>query len=142
MSEQAVTIIVAIIAALGGGGIGSAVVAAIANRTLTRAKSIMTLSEGYETRLANLTNRACQLEVRQEEQELLISTLRKTLSERDQMIDTLQHENVELKKQVEQLQVESACKDRKIVTLQTRMRHLEKLVRELGLPIGDGDSES
>ena len=142
MSEQAVTIIVALMAALGGGGIGAAIIAAIANRTLTRAKAIMTLSEGYETRLAKLTDRAGQLEIRQETLETLVSTLRKTLSERDQMIDTLQHENAELKKQVEQLQAESACKDRKIVTLQTRMRHLEKLVADLGLPIGDGDSES
>ena len=142
MTDQSVTIIVALLAALGGGGLGSAIIAAIANKQKTAAEATMTLAEGYERRLARLTERACQLETRIESLETLVSTLRSSLSERDQMIDTLQHENAELKKQVEKLQAENVCKDRKIGALQTRMRHLEKLISDLGVNINDGNPES
>ena len=142
MTDQSVTIIVALFAALGGGGLGAAIIAAIANKQKTAAEATMTLSEGYEKRLAILTARACQLETRIDSLETLVSTLRSSLSERDQMIDTLQHENAELQKQVDKLIAENTCKEKKIVALQTRMRHLEKLIKDMGLPISDGNTES
>ena len=51
-------IIIAIIAAvLGGGGIGGAIVSALANRKKVEADIVANLSCAYETRLANLNDR-------------------------------------------------------------------------------------
>jgi len=142
MSEQAVTIIVAAVSALGAGGLGAAIITAITHRKVRDAEATMTLAKGYEKRLARLTERACQLEARIETLEGLVSTLRDSLSERETMIDKLQSENAELRLQVDKLTAESACKERKIVALQARMRHLEKLIKDMGLNINDGEADS
>lgn len=142
MSESAVTIIVTVVSALGAGGLGAAIITAITHRKVRDAEATMTLAEGYEKRLARLTERACQLEARIETLEGLVSTLRDSLSERETMIDKLQSENAELRLQVDKLTAESACKERKIVALQTRMRHLEKLIKDMGLNINDGEADS
>ena len=118
------TVIVAVLGALGAGGIGAALV----NGLFSRPK---VLSEVYEKRLEALTCRATMLEKRVEKLEGIIDSLKIELEERDDMIDTLQRENDDLKKQVEALQAENECKEKKIVALQKQVKELTARLDEL-----------
>ena len=57
-------IIIAIVAAIGGGGVGAAVIKWLSNREVTKADAYQMLSSVYERRLSALTDRATQLESR------------------------------------------------------------------------------
>jgi chromosome segregation ATPase len=78
----------------------------------------------YEKRMGALTDRATSLESRVEKLEGVIECLRLEVEERDDMIDTLQRENAQLKQ-------ENDCKDRKITKLQTQVRELQTQVATL-----------
>lgn len=110
-------IIIAIIGALGAGGLGAAIVNGLFNRPKL-------ISEIYEKRMEALTSRATSLESRVEKLEGIIDTLKFEIEERDDMIDTLQRENAELKKQVAELQAENDCKEHKIIVLQKQVKEL------------------
>lgn len=140
MSEQAVNIIVAIIAALGGGGIGAAIIAAIANRKKTDSealaiameslsKTATTLMEISETRIKNLCERVAALELKAEA--------------REEYIDTQQKEIVELRGMVDKLTTENAKLRAENINLTRRLRDVETKLRGLtGLVDHDGSSES
>jgi peptidoglycan hydrolase CwlO-like protein len=126
MSETAVTIIGFVIAALGGGGIGAAFFNYLLNREVKRADVYRMLSQNYETRLTALTKRATQLETRVMLLEDTIASLRLEVDERDDMIDTLQRENAELKSEIKKLKAENLCKDQKIALLQDQVCELKE----------------
>ena len=95
---------VAIIAAvLGGGGLGAAIVNALANRKKIQADCVQTLSTAYETRLNALNKRADDLAAKVDVLEAQVGGLRSALSDREALIVNLQQENVDLQAQVDKL---------------------------------------
>ena len=116
---------IAIIAAvLGGGGLGAAVVNALANRKKIQADCVATLSQAYETRINALNKRADELATKVDILEAQVSGLRSALSDREALIVNLQQENADLQTQVDKLSKIVNNKDR-------RIRELEKQVAEL-----------
>lgn len=120
--DQIVTLLIGIF----GGGVGAAIVSAIANRKKVHAEATMTLSEGYETRIEKLTNRTCTLESQVEQLQGQVIGLKSVLSEREATIINLQAENTTLQKQVDKLVNENKSKDRKIDQLSKRVKELEE----------------
>ena len=123
-------IIIAIVGALGAGGLGAAIVNGLFNRTKL-------LADIFEKRLKAMGDRSTALESRVEKLEGVIHALRLEVEERDDMIDTLQRENVQLKE-------ENDCKERKIKKLQEQVKDLQSQVAILtarldAMNIGDGD---
>lgn len=137
---------IAIIAAvLGGGGLGAAVVNALANRKKIQADCVATLSQAYETRINALNKRADELATKVDVLEAQVSGLRSALSDADELeakrealIVILQQENADLQTQVDKLSKIVNNKDK-------RIRELEKQVKELTARLdamngnGDGD---
>ena len=107
-------IIIAIVGALGAGGLGAAIVNGLFNRTKL-------LADIFEKRLKAMGDRSIALESRVDKLEGIIHTLRLEIEERDDMIDTLQRENKKLIK-------ENDCKDRKIKKLQEQVSALQSQV--------------
>ena len=107
-------IIIAIVGALGAGGLGAAIVNGLFNRTKL-------LADIFEKRLKAMGDRSTALESRVEKLEGVIHALRLEVEERDDMIDTLQRENVQLKE-------ENDCKERKIKKLQEQVKDLQSQV--------------
>jgi predicted RNase H-like nuclease (RuvC/YqgF family) len=126
-----VEIWIAIISALGAGGLGAAIVAAIAGRGKNQADVIAKLMEVSEKRIQAMCDRATGLESRVEMLEKQVSTLRSELSVKESTVASLQSENIELKAQIDELVKAGECKDRKITELQRRIRELEKQVNGL-----------
>jgi len=122
MSENVWIAIVA--AVLGGGGLGAAVVNALANRKKIQADCVATLSSAYETRLNALNKRADELAAKVDVLEAQVSGLRSALSDREALIVNLQQENADLQTQVDKLSAVVKCRDKSI-------RDLEKQVLEL-----------
>ena len=110
-------IIIAIVGALGAGGLGAAIVNGLFNRTKL-------LSDVYEKRLKAMNTRSPELEERVDKLEGVIHNLRLENEESEDMIDTLQRENEKLIK-------ENACKDRKIKKLQEQVSALQSQVAKL-----------
>ena len=104
-------------AVLGGGGLGAAIVNALANRKKLEADCVATLSSAYADRDGKLTARVDVLETQ-------VSSLRSVLSDREATIVNLQQENTDLQAQVDKLSAAVKCRDK-------RIRELEKQVAEL-----------
>jgi len=117
-------IVAIIVAALSAGGVGGAVISALANREKVQAEATMTLSEGYETRIANLTKRATVLECRLDEMDIEMHELNEKLSDREANITALQRENEELRAEVARLRNSLKGRDKQI-------RELERQVSDL-----------
>ena len=114
------TIIVAVLGALGAGGIGAALINKLFTRRISEAEALKIRQEAegekadafaklcdvYERRLAALTERAFNLELRVDQLEQTISGLRLEVEERDDMVDALQKENAELKAAINKLKLE------------------------------------
>jgi len=107
-------IIIAIVGALGAGGLGAAIINGLFNRTKL-------LADIFEKRLKAMGNRSTALESRVDKLEGVIQGLRLEVEERDDMIDALQRENEKLIK-------ENDCKDRKIKKLQEQVSALQSQV--------------
>ena len=110
-------IIIAVIGALGAGGLGAAIVNGLFSRTKI-------LSDVYEKRLAALTDRVTALEEKNSKLECTIDKLKQNLDQREDMIEALQRENDELKAEIKKLQTENECKERKIQKLQAQVADL------------------
>jgi chromosome segregation ATPase len=117
MNEQSVTIVVAILGALGAGGIGAAIVNGLFNRPKL-------LSEIYEQRLKALTDRVTCLEEKEKIQTDKIDNLKTEIDKREDMIEALQRENEDLKSEITKLKAENRCKDNKIAKLQSQVADL------------------
>lgn len=117
MNEQSVTIVVAILGALGAGGIGAAIVNGLFNRPKL-------LSEVYEQRLKALTDRVTCLEEKEKIQTDKIDNLKTEIDKREDMIEALQRENEDLKSEITKLKAENRCKDNKIAKLQSQVADL------------------
>jgi len=130
-AEQITAIIIAII----GSGVLSAIVSALANKGKVKADSFQTILQSLadtsaklmdvaEHRIANLCERAEKLEARISQLEGEIATLKTDVLERECMIDTLKRENANLKDEVDKMQKAVSCRDK-------RIKELERQVAEL-----------
>ena len=120
-------------AVLGGGGLGAAIVRALANRKKVQADCVATLSEAYETRLRELSAQV-------QTHETKIAALQSTLFERESMIQNLQQENDDLREQLEKMSTAVKCRDKRVRELE---RQVEDLTKRLNAMNGEkGDEES
>ena len=136
MSEQATTIIVAVIVAIGSGGLGAAIVNWLANRNKNQAKVDKLLSDIYEKRLTAFADRVTALEIKIEKLEQIIDVLKIEVDRREDMIVSLKQKNDRLLTEIKKLKAESASKDRKIAKLQEQVKELTERLDAL---IGTGD---
>lgn len=113
-----------LLAIVGAGGLGTVIVKAIEDRRLKRAQEAMTLSEGYEKRLAILTSRICALETKQEELYDEIRHFKNMLNDREKTIEELHRENTELRSEVESLRRLIKSKDQRIKVLEQKVDQL------------------
>jgi peptidoglycan hydrolase CwlO-like protein len=128
---------IAIIAAvLGGGGLGAAVVNALANRKKIQADCVATLSSAYEKRLNALNKRADELATKVDILEAQVSGLRSALSDREALIVNLQQENADLQTQVDKLSKAVNGRDKRIRELE---RQVADLTERLNAMNGDGE---
>jgi len=143
--DQLVTLLIGIF----GGGVGAAIVTALANRIKTKAEArkirveadaaaekakaeakkiaadcVATLSNAYETRLNALGERIAEVENENKLLKKEIDELKSALKASDLTNVTLQKENAELQEQIDKLSKLVNNKDR-------RIRELEKQVKEL-----------
>lgn len=109
---------------LGAGGIGGAIVTAVANRKKIKADCVATLSNAYETRLNALGERITEVENENKLLKKEIDELKSALRDSDSTNVTLQKENAELQEKIDKLSKLVNNKDR-------RIRELEKQVKEL-----------
>ena len=131
-------IIIAIIVAIGSGGVGAAVVKWLSNREVKRADIYQMLSNNYERRLTALTDRATAVEARVTLLENENRRLRLEVDDRDGMIDTLKREVADLKQENEQLKAENICKDEKIAVLQDQVKCLTERLDAMNNRTYDG----
>lgn len=124
MTDHTVTIIIAVISALGGGGIGAAVIGWIANREKIKADAYATIAEVYEKRLTALTERVTCLEAKDEAKTIRIDELKREIEEREDMVEALQRENVELKAENEELKGKVAVLERQVAELKAELKKL------------------
>jgi len=139
VNESTVSIIIAVIAAIGSGGLGAAIFHYLEHRKKTEAEAISILSDVYEQRLSTLTDRATALECKVERLEHTIDTLRHEVEERDDMVNLLQKENEALKAEIAKLKTENECKERKILALQKQVKELTARIDAMN---GEGDGQS
>ena len=109
---------------LGAGGIGGAIVTAVANRKKIQADCVAALSNAYETRLNALGERITEVENENKLLKKEIDELKSALMDSDLTNVTLQKENAELQEQIDKLSKLVNNKDK-------RIRELEKQVAEL-----------
>ena len=122
------------------GGVGVAIVNAIANRKRVQTDCIKSLGEAYEARLLALNTQVSKLDAKilsQDEKidslEAEVDVLRGEKKEREDTIENLKRENAELTAQVEKLQAAIGRRDK-------RIRELEKqvtVIPELEAKIAD-----
>lgn len=126
-------IIIAIIAAFGGGGIGAAIVSGMFSRKKLNAETdsvtVATLTsalEAQDARLNSLSNSLDRVMVREEKLNKDIDALKNKLKGRDLEISRLTEENQTLKERVDELVSENLSKDREIASLNTQIEELRK----------------
>ena len=128
MNSDLLTILLAIV---GTGGLGTVFINVIANRKLNKAKETMTLAEGYEKRLAVLTGRICDLENSTNALNTELQRLKGLLTDREAMIEILQKENKELKKELDIFKESSKAKDERILALEARVTDLTERLNKI-----------
>ena len=117
MSDQAVTIIVAVLSALGGGGIAAAIVTWFINR----GKPKLDIQDYWHKEFERLEGRIADLEIE--------------VKGRDVSIAELKQENADLKIKYEKAKDE-------IRRLTTRIRELERIIRKYDIdPCVDGSDD-
>lgn len=133
-------IIALILGVLGAGGVGGTIVNVLANRKKEQAnaeliraeakklvaEATLSLSDAYETRIKNLTDRTIYLEHRLDETTVSLRQLFCTLTDREAVISALQNENTELKAEVDKLRKEVKRRDARILELERRVAELSK----------------
>lgn len=138
-------IIIAIIAAFGGGGIGAAIVSGLFNRKklaaeadLSTITSLKGAIEAQDARLNTLSDSLDRMMVREEKLNKDIDALKNKLKGRDLEISRLTEENQTLKERVDELVSENLSKDREIASLNTQIEELRKRLDALNGYGGDG----
>lgn len=138
-------IIIAIIAAIGGGGIGAAIISGIFNRRKSCAEAekteaeadlvtITTLKSALEAQDTRLKLLGDSLDRVMEREDVLagdIDILKKKLRGRDLEINRLTKENQTLKQRVDELVTENVGKDQEIASLRAQVEALQKQLNEL-----------
>ena len=114
------TLLIAVIT----GGVGVAIVNAIANRKRVQTDCIKSLGEAYEARLLALNEAVARQDAKVAVLEAKVDKLNSELDTREVTIETLKRENADLTAQVEKLSKDVKCRDK-------RIRELESQVKEL-----------
>lgn len=109
---------------IGAGGLGGAIITAVANRKKIQADCVAALSNAYETRLNALGERITEVENENKLLKKELDEVKSALRDSDLTNVTLQKENAELQEQIDKLSKLVNNKDR-------RIRELEKQVKEL-----------
>ena len=128
-------LIAIIVAAIGAGGIGSAIVNGLFGKKKNDAETFRAITESLaatskalmelaESRIISLTQRTVSLESRIDMLETVSRELRSSLTDREQTIQMLQKENLDLQNQVDQLKRENKSKDLKIEELSHKLQEL------------------
>jgi len=99
-------IVIAIIGALGVGGIGAALVNWLANKKSKQVNDFSSLAKVYEERLKALADRAASVECRVEKLEKIIKTLNTELDSKDDIIEILQRAEKAHKDEIDKLNKE------------------------------------
>ena len=99
-------IVIAIIGALGVGGIGAALVNWLASKKSRQVNDFSILAKAYEERLKALADRAASVECRVEKLEKIIKTLNTELDSKDDIIEILQRANLAHKDEIDKLNKE------------------------------------
>lgn len=138
-------IIIAIIAAFGGGGIGAAIVSGLFNRKklaaeadLSTITSLKGAIEAQDARLNTLSDSLDRMMVREEKLNGDVDILKNKLRGRDLEIGKLTKENKDLKQRVDELVAENLSKDREIADLTARVEELRRRLDALNGYGGDG----
>lgn len=138
-------IIIAIIAAFGGGGIGAAIVSGLFNRKklaaeadLSTITSLKGAIEAQDARLNTLSDSLDRVMVREEKLNGDVDILKNKLRGRDLEIGKLTKENKDLKQRVDELVAENLSKDREIADLTARVEELRRRLDALNGYGGDG----
>lgn len=106
------------------GGVGVAIVNAIANRKRVQTDCIKSLGEAYEARLLALNEAVVRQDAKVAVLEAKVDKLNSELDDREVTIETLKRENAELTLQVEKLTTAVKARDK-------RIRELEKQLAEV-----------
>ena len=106
------------------GGVGVAIVNAIANRKRVQTDCIKSLGEAYEARLLALNEAVARQDAKVAVLEAKVDKLNSELDDREVTIETLKRENAELTLQVEKLTTAVKARDK-------RIRELEKQLAEV-----------
>jgi len=106
------------------GGVGVAIVNAIANRKRVQTDCIKSLGEAYEARLLALNEAVARQDAKVAVLEAKVDKLNSELDDREVTIEILKRENAELTLQVEKLTTAVKARDK-------RIRELEKQLAEV-----------
>lgn len=154
MDPTAQNIFTAILALLGAGGVGAAIVGAFANRNKNQADTVKVTNEALANTARELTTisqdmvtsingQLRDLSAKYNDLEKEVANLKLELLGRERMVNELKLENKSLKIQVEKLQAENLTKDAvikelsaKVCTLENRLDRITKANYEQCEPLG------
>lgn len=128
------TLLIAVIT----GGVGVAIVNAIANRKRVQTDCIKSLGEAYEARLLALNEAVARQDAKVAVLEAKVDKLNSELDDREVTIETLKRENAELTLQVEKLTTAVKARDKRIRELE---KQLAEVLSRLDAMNGNGDGD-
>ena len=142
MPATTVEIVIAIISAIGAGGVGAAIVSAISNRKKNQAETVKLTSDTLAGTARELTVISTEmvtsinaqlkdLTKKYRELEEEVTRLKLELLGRERMINELKLENKSLRAKIEQLQAENVAKDALINELSIKVKDLEDRLDKL-----------
>ena len=142
MPDTTVEIIIAIISAIGAGGVGAAIVSAFSNRKKNKAEADKLTSDTLAGTARELTAISTEmvtsinaqlkdLTKKYKELEEEVARLKLELLGRERMINELKLENKSLRAKIEQLQAENVAKDALINELSIKVKDLEDRLDKL-----------
>jgi len=120
------------------GGVGVAIVNAIANRKRVQTACIKSLGEAYEARLLALNEAVARQDAKVAVLEAKVDKLNSELDDREVTIETLKRENAELTLQVEKLTTAVKARDKRIRELEKQLAEVLSRLNAMGNETTEG----
>jgi len=120
------------------GGVGVAIVNAIANRKRVQTDCIKSLGEAYETRLLAFNEAVAREDAKVAVLEAKVDKLNSELDDREVTIETLKRENAELTLQVEKLTTAVKARDKRIRELEKQLAEVLSRLNAMGNETTEG----
>lgn len=120
------------------GGVGVAIVNAIANRKRVQTDCIKSLGEAYEARLLALNEAVARQDAKVAVLEAKVDKLNSELDDREVTIETLKRENAELTLQVEKLTTAVKARDKRIRELEKQLAEVLSRLNAMGNETTEG----